>query len=156
MSTRTPKPLEVEFAEHGPFLRALARRLATDYAAAEDLVQETFVAALGSNPTSQPSSEPGSPRHNTKGLLPWFATVLRNRAALRRRTDHRRKAREQMVTPAAARPTIPRDVRSGCRRCARSADWNQPVLAFRSPFRRCAAPSVFGSGLLLWGPWQRP
>tara|TARA_R110002072_G_scaffold273219_3_gene433750 strand:- start:32295 stop:35294 length:3000 start_codon:yes stop_codon:yes gene_type:complete len=102
MSTRTPKPLEVEFAEHGPFLRALARRLATDYAAAEDLVQETFVAALSSNPTSQPSSEPGNPRHNTKGLLPWFATVLRNRAALRRRTDHRRKAREQMVTPAAA------------------------------------------------------
>ncbi|MGK0303039.1 MAG: RNA polymerase sigma-70 factor (ECF subfamily) [Planctomycetota bacterium] len=94
MNTRTTNHLECEFAEHSPFLRALARRLASDYAAAEDLVQETYVAAL--------SNKPLSTSNGTKGLLPWFATVLRNRAALRRRTDHRRKARDQMVAPAAA------------------------------------------------------
>ena len=42
--------LEVEFQKHAPFLRALARRLASDHVAAEDLVQETYVAASSGKP----------------------------------------------------------------------------------------------------------
>lgn len=77
--------LEVEFQKHAPFLRALARRLASDHVAAEDLVQETYVAASSGKPRAE------------NGLVPWLAAILRNRAARRVRTDSRRRRREQGV-----------------------------------------------------------
>ena len=73
--------LEAEFAAHAPFLRNLARRLATDSSIADDLVQETYVAALTGTP------------HRQNGLVPWLAVVLRNLAARRVRTDTSRRAR---------------------------------------------------------------
>lgn len=75
--------LEVEFQKHAPFLRALARRLASDQFAAEDLVQETYVAASVGKPRAE------------NGLVPWLAGILRNRAARRVRTESRRRRREQ-------------------------------------------------------------
>ncbi|MCA8976492.1 MAG: RNA polymerase sigma factor, partial [Planctomycetes bacterium] len=76
--------LDAEFAEHAPLLRSLARRLAVDEAAADDLMQEAYVAARS-----------GSPRR-IRDLLPWLATVLRIRAARHIRSDRRRRDREQV------------------------------------------------------------
>ncbi|HEX5051153.1 MAG TPA: sigma-70 family RNA polymerase sigma factor [Planctomycetota bacterium] len=78
---------EAEFTAHAPFLRALARRLATDEHTADDLVQETCVAALT-----------GAPRPH--GLVPWLAAVLRKRAARHMRTGTRRRARERTAARA--------------------------------------------------------
>jgi RNA polymerase sigma factor (sigma-70 family) len=64
-----------DIAAHAASLRRLARRLVGD-AAADDLVQETWTAALRSPPSRQ------------LPLLPWLAQVLRNFARMGRR--HRR------------------------------------------------------------------
>ena len=82
-----------ELDEHVDFVRRLARRLARDEAQAEDLAQETWVAALE-----------GGPRE-AGGLRPWLARVLRNRAALGLRRGERRARREAAV----ARPDSVRD-----------------------------------------------
>ena len=74
-----------EFLRHADFVRRLARRLAADEAAAEDLVQDTWLAALEHPPTQ------------VRGVRAWLARVLRNQAALRRRTGARRVHRERTV-----------------------------------------------------------
>ena len=74
-----------EFLRHADFVRRLARRLAADEAAAEDLVQDTWLAALEHPPTQ------------ARGVRAWLARVLRNQAALRRRTGARRVHRERAV-----------------------------------------------------------
>jgi RNA polymerase sigma-70 factor (ECF subfamily) len=56
---------------HGAWIRALARRLVRDDAAADDLVQETWLAALQRGPTRD------------RPLRPWLARVARNLAAKR-------------------------------------------------------------------------
>ena len=70
------------------WLRGLARALAASGAEAEDLEQETWLAALRA-----PPARPGPVRG-------WLATVLRRRAADARRADARRRTREE----AGARP----------------------------------------------------
>ena len=65
------------------WLRALATYLVRNPAEAEDLVQETFVAALRSPPDA--SREP----------RPWLAQVVRNLARMRARSRSRRRAREE-------------------------------------------------------------
>jgi RNA polymerase sigma factor (sigma-70 family) len=70
------------------WLRGLARALASPGAEAEDLEQETWVAALRS-----PPRRPGPVRG-------WLATILRRKASDSRRAAGRRAAREE----AAARP----------------------------------------------------
>ena len=71
------------------FVRRLARSLARDEARADDLVQETWLAALERTP----------PRDRS-GLRAWLARVVRNRAAMGLRGADRRKQRER----ASARP----------------------------------------------------
>lgn len=69
MTSPESNELEALMRAHGPFLRRLARALASDADAAEDLVSDTWVAAL----------RPGLGRlKNERG---WLATVLRRRAA---------------------------------------------------------------------------
>jgi RNA polymerase sigma factor (sigma-70 family) len=75
--------LEAEFSEHSPFLRALARRLTADPSTADDLVQETYVAALTGG------------QQRPQSFAAWLTAVLRIRAARRIRTDTRRRNREQ-------------------------------------------------------------
>lgn len=76
---------------HAGWVRKLARRLAADASAADDLAQETFATALAHEP------EPG------RGFASWLATTLRNlRRAERRRDDLRASiehigAREERV-----------------------------------------------------------
>ena len=76
---------------HDAFVRRLARRLIRDEARAEDLVQDTWVAALEGVPRRGASA--GSGRA-------WLATVARRLWTKRRRGDLRRARRES----AAARP----------------------------------------------------
>src|SRR5262245_4010227 len=77
-----------ELLAHASFLRALARGLCSDDSRADDLVQDTFVAALERPP----------PEHGA--LRGWLATVARHLATNRARSDVRRTAREAH----AARP----------------------------------------------------
>lgn len=77
---------------HAEWLRALARRLVRDAATAEDLVQDTWIAALKSPP------DPGRP------VRPWLAGVARRLARMRARTEGRRTRRQ---TVAARRDELP-------------------------------------------------
>jgi RNA polymerase sigma-70 factor (ECF subfamily) len=77
-----------QLVRHTEFLRALARGLVGDRSAADDVVQDTWVAALT-----------GPPREE-RALRAWLRTVVRRVAWRRHRGDRRRASREQ----AAARP----------------------------------------------------
>ena len=63
-----------------PWLRSLARRLATDDA--DDLVQETWIRAQDARP-------------RRSGLRPWLGTILRNNHRMARRSARARERREQ-------------------------------------------------------------
>lgn len=69
------------------WLRRMARQLVRDASLADDLVQETWVAAL---------------RQGREAGRGWLATVLRNAAAQWRRSDSARERRELAVAPAEA------------------------------------------------------
>ncbi|MCA8959235.1 MAG: sigma-70 family RNA polymerase sigma factor [Planctomycetes bacterium] len=71
-----------ELLAHGPWLKGLARRLVSDEAAADDLVQETWLTAL-----CRPPRIGGSIRG-------WLAQVLQNKAIDARRAGQRRRDRE--------------------------------------------------------------
>ncbi|MBL8624456.1 MAG: sigma-70 family RNA polymerase sigma factor [Myxococcales bacterium] len=80
---------------HAAWLRRLARSLVGDGAAADDLVQEAWVAALRHPPdTARP-------------LRPWLRRVLENAARFRWRGDANRAAREASVAAAAADAATP-------------------------------------------------
>ena len=87
-----PAPIARELLAHQDFLRRLARGLAPDAAAAEDLVQDTWVAAL------ELSTPPSRPRA-------WLAGVLRNCAAQGARRRGRRREREALCRREEAMPT---------------------------------------------------
>ncbi|MFH0946154.1 MAG: RNA polymerase sigma factor, partial [Planctomycetota bacterium] len=70
---------------HGGWLRGLASSLMRDTAAVDDVVQETYLAALRSPP------EAGRP------VRPWLKFVLTNVVRERFRKDRRRERREQFV-----------------------------------------------------------
>ena len=74
---------------HAAWLRRLARSLVGDGAAADDLVQETWVAALRRPPDA------GRP------LRPWLRRVVENAARFRWRGDTNRAAREAHVAALA-------------------------------------------------------
>src|SRR5690606_20732676 len=84
--------IETDLAQHAPFLRALARGLVSDPASADDLVQETYVAALDGR------------ARQVRRVVPWLATVLRNLAARRVRGDSRRRNREQAIASDGRSP----------------------------------------------------
>lgn len=69
------------------WLRRMARQLVRDPSLADDLAQETWVAAL---------------RHRSEVGRGWLATVLRNAALQLRRSDSARERRELAVAPAEA------------------------------------------------------
>ncbi|MEZ6020150.1 MAG: sigma-70 family RNA polymerase sigma factor [Planctomycetota bacterium] len=70
---------------HQDWLRALARKLVGDAQAADDLVQETWIAALKSPP------DPDRPAR------PWLAGVVRRLASMRARGEGRRARRQNEV-----------------------------------------------------------
>jgi RNA polymerase sigma-70 factor (ECF subfamily) len=78
-TTRDPHVL----LEHTAWLRRLAMSLVRDAAAADDLVQDTWVAALRQPPNSD------------RPLRPWLRRVIENAARFRWRGDKNRAAREE-------------------------------------------------------------
>jgi len=74
-----------ELASHLEFLRRMARALVRDEQVAEDVVQETLVAALVRRPTPE------------IGLRLWLGSVLKRRVLLHFRTEQRRVAREVLL-----------------------------------------------------------
>jgi RNA polymerase sigma-70 factor (ECF subfamily) len=83
-----PIPIRTEeLLAHAGWLRALARSLVADPATADDLVQDTWVAALR------------HPPDRSRPLRPWLARVVQNLARNRRRGDVRRSEREAVERP---------------------------------------------------------
>lgn len=72
-------------AEQRPFVEALARKLVLDSHAADDIVQETLLAAMKT-----------PPRRSVRG---WLAKVVRNLAYRTLRSEERRRRRENVNTP---------------------------------------------------------
>jgi RNA polymerase sigma factor (sigma-70 family) len=92
------RPLSIEeLLEHAAWLRRLAASLVADPARADDLVQETWLAAL-----RRPPAEDVAPQR-------WLARVVRNMARNRARTETRRGERERLQSaeePAHAPDSI--------------------------------------------------
>ncbi len=86
LPAQSPTPTRLDqLLRHAEYLRALARRLARDDSEAEDLVQETWTAAV-----EQPERDVRNPRS-------WLAGVVRNLARQKRRGAGRRARREVVV-----------------------------------------------------------
>ena len=85
---RAPRLELSESLHHAADVRRLARRLVHDDASADDLVQETWLAALQRSSSDAP--EPGWQR--------WLYGVARNVAREGRRADGRRRRRERVAS----------------------------------------------------------
>jgi RNA polymerase sigma factor (sigma-70 family) len=124
LGSMAPRTVTVEqLLAHAAWLRRLAHGLVRGDAAAEDLVQETWIAALRRPP------EPGAP------LRPWLATVLRNLFLMRARSEGRRLRREEGEADEAAfgrAPSSPEDLVGRLETERRLAEL---VLALDEPYR---------------------
>src|SRR5262245_4080883 len=84
-----------ELLGHAGWLRRLATSLVRDPGAADDLVQDTWIAALRRPPAAEPRA--------------WLARVARNLAHNARRAGARRATHEELARAEPANPT-PADV----------------------------------------------
>ncbi|MFG0318407.1 MAG: RNA polymerase sigma factor, partial [Planctomycetota bacterium JB042] len=87
--TLTPELL----LEHADWVRTLARSLVFDEDRVDDVVQETWVAALKAPPAT------------TERLRGWLAAVVRNVARQTGRAEGRRRRRERATTPPPPGPS---------------------------------------------------
>ena len=101
------------------WIRALARSLVRDTHAADDIVQETWVAVLRRPPRA------GQP------LRPWLGQVVRNFARMRRRGEANRRRREES---AARRESVPGTTEM-VERVEVHRTLADSVLALEEPFR---------------------
>ncbi|HEY0707981.1 MAG TPA: sigma-70 family RNA polymerase sigma factor, partial [Polyangia bacterium] len=85
--------LEEDLIAQTTWLRRLAMALVRDRDLAEDLVQDTWVAAFRHKPQIEGSARP------------WLATVIRNLARSRARQTRRQRLREERVTPEELLPS---------------------------------------------------
>jgi RNA polymerase sigma factor (sigma-70 family) len=121
MAKAHPTPDVRDLLAHADWLRGLATRL-LDETNAEDVVQETWVAALRSPPAG-PAEE----------ARPWLATVLRNFARRRWRTaEVQRRAEEALARESIGNAPSPEDVLERARAQRELADL---VLALEEPYR---------------------
>jgi len=81
----TEAPTAAQLLADLAWLRRLAFALAGDADDADDLVQESWIAAWQRQPATD------------RPLRPWLGKVVRDVAAMKRRGDDRRRAREQAV-----------------------------------------------------------
>ncbi len=115
-----PTPLDPErLLAEDQFVRGLARHLLRDAHGAEDLAQQTWVAAL-----QQPDLPPAS-------LRGWLATVVRRLAGRRARSERRERARQ---LAAARADEVPSTAEIVAREVLR-AEVVQAVLALEEPYR---------------------
>lgn len=82
-----------EMLEHAGWVRDLARRLVVDASQADDVAQETWLAAIEGKPCED------------RSLRPWLTRVARNLAGTRRRREERRRRRERASIAARPRET---------------------------------------------------
>jgi RNA polymerase sigma factor (sigma-70 family) len=108
-----------DLLQHTAWMKRLARSLVGDPAVADDLVQETWVAALSHPPRA------GSP------VRPWLGVVLRNVLRARFRADARRGRREERSDLGA--PTLAIDRVLGAGQTKRLLA--HEVLALEEPYR---------------------
>ena len=109
--------------ENLDWVRALSRRLVSDAASADDLVQRAWLAAQGRRPSS------GSPVN----VRAWLAGVLRNLA----RDQWRREARQyQRESRASVEPKLQEAPDDLLERSERSQEVASLVLELDEPFRR--------------------
>lgn len=114
----SPSPEAHALLEQVPRLRRLAQALVADAAAADDLMQDAWVAWLKS----------GRPAEGSTG---WFAGTLRNLARQRGRGKARRVARER----TAARPEADQDPTELVDRAQLHGALVQAVTELREPYR---------------------
>ena len=101
------------------WLSRLAHTLVSDPASADDLVQDTWAAALRTRP--RPAG----------GLRGWLATVLRNNAVSRRRSEARRTQREHR----ASRPEATESTRDVVERAALQQEVVAAVMGLDEAYR---------------------
>jgi RNA polymerase sigma-70 factor (ECF subfamily) len=106
---------------HSEWLRRVARRLVADAATADDLVQDTWMAAL---------RQPPDPDRPAK---PWLASVVRRLAALRSRREAVRARAPH--GPQADRPGIEDAVDDSLARAEVERSLADHVLALEEPYR---------------------
>ena len=101
------------------WMRSLARRLMLDRDAADDVSQDTWVAALQ------------NPPHERDAVRSWLARVVRRAAWSRRCTDDRRRVREQAAARPESTPSVAeiRDRESARYRVAKA------VFSLEEPYR---------------------
>jgi RNA polymerase sigma factor (sigma-70 family) len=90
MPNRAPTATTEELLAHVGWARRLARQLTADADEAEDLLQETWMAATLHPPTTD------------RPLRPWLAVVLRNLWGNRKRAAQRREARHATLASEGA------------------------------------------------------
>ncbi|HEU4394495.1 MAG TPA: sigma-70 family RNA polymerase sigma factor, partial [Planctomycetota bacterium] len=91
---RPPASVRIEdLLAHREWVRRIARALVRDDARADDLEQEVWTSAL-----ERPPADRGLPMRG------WLATVLRFRAVDQRRSEARRRAREESVAREERQP----------------------------------------------------
>ena len=112
-----------ELASNARWIRSLARSLVADADLADDLVQDTLVAAL--------RQDRGPSRHGEGESRSWLSTVLRRRFFERRREAASRAARER---EAAHREALPSTL-DMVERAAVQRDLVQAVLDLDEPYR---------------------
>ena len=110
------------------WVKDLARRLVADVHLADELAQEALVAALESSSSAREAFETwDQPR-----LRGWLRGTLRNRVAMRFRSEGRRREREHR----AARPESESEVDERLEECAvRARELIDEVMALSEPYR---------------------
>lgn len=114
-----PQPTAELLAEHVGWIRELARQLVSDPASADDLAQDACVVALSH-----------APRDDGR-LRSWLASVLRNLARQRGRSEGRRRVRESLVAHPEATDSTDRLVE----RIAVQRELVEAVLDLAQPYR---------------------
>src|SRR5688572_7861401 len=119
-----PVAIEVLLAESA-WVRALAESLVRDAAAADDIVQQTWLAALK------------RPPRDDRPLRPWLRTVVENFARMRGRAEGARAERERST--AGARRSERNDSLGSAEALYERVETQQmlakEVLALEEPFR---------------------
>src|SRR5215510_3385240 len=94
----SPMPPDVDrLLANARWVKALALRLVADDAAADDLVQETWLRAI-----ERPPQQAAGPR----SLRAWLKQVVARFALQRRRHDDAALARERAAAPREAQPDV--------------------------------------------------
>jgi RNA polymerase sigma factor (sigma-70 family) len=93
MTSQPHFPSPEQLLAHAEWAQALAQRLVGDASTADDVVQETWLAAMGRPPRA------GEP------LRPWLSRVLGNVVRQRWRSEDRRERREREASREEALPS---------------------------------------------------